>query len=58
LRVDSEHEGLVLELEAAGGRFFKLRVTRAPTLEGAEAAVRFRLGRETLQLPVEWHGSP
>jgi hypothetical protein len=58
LRVDSEHEGLVLELEPAGGRFFKFRVTGAPTHEGAEAAVRFRLGRETLQQPVEWHGSP
>ena len=40
------------------GRFFKLRVTGAPTLEGSPAAVRFRLGLETLQLPVEWHGSP
>jgi len=58
LRVDSEHDGLALELEPAGGRFFKLRVTGAPTLEGSPATVRFRLGLESVDLPVEWHASP
>jgi hypothetical protein len=55
LRAEAHPEGLVVELEPGGGRFYKARIrwngTRPPE---AGAAVTFSLGAERVELPVEF----
>jgi len=57
LRAEAESDGLQLELEPAGVRFFKVHVTGSDALGDSGGAILFHVGLETLRLPVRWDGS-
>jgi hypothetical protein len=57
LKADAEPEGLVVELESAGARFYRVHVGWGGGGLTA-AAVTFRVGDEALRVPVEWQPPP